>query len=225
MNIGNSNNNNNSNVSENTQQDNNENKVIQLSKTEKIEINKQLNNKIPKLHMNLINDHVINKNVLGTDKEKYDFVFWYLLHIKFVEENNHSNFKDVYDDKVEDYRTTIKLSYIHEIYNEIFDSDFDDSLINNEEITSDKYVYTPMGWGGGYPGTLKANQLLLNEKTGEYSLYVDILCPDDLTVSIPSYPFDDEYVEYESSLIIGSAIIKYKETNSRKALTSWVYTK
>jgi len=232
INIGNSNDN--SNVSDKTEENNtvqeentklDENKVIQLTNKDKIELNKNLNNQIPTLHMNLIGEHTVNKNVFSTEKEKYEFVYWYLIHIKYSEEKNSSNFKEVLDDKINEYRITIKLSYIHQIYNKIFNSDFDDSLINEEEITSDKYVYTPMAWGGGYPGTLKANKLLLNEKTGEYSLYVDILAPNDLTVEIPSNPFDDEYVEYDSSLIISNAIIKYKEINSRKVLTSWIYTK
>ena len=200
-----------------------ENKVIELTTQEKIELNKSLNNKIPTLHMNLIGEHEVNRNVLSTEKEKYYFVYWYLIHVKYNEEKNTSNFKDVYDDRVKEDRVTIKLSYIHETYKQIFNSDFDDSLII-ETITSDKYVYTPMAWGGGYPGTLKVNKLILNEKIGEYSLYVGILCPDDLTVEILSNPFNDEYIEYDSSLIKSSAIIKYKELNGRKVLISWVFT-
>jgi len=183
-----------------------------------------LNNKISKHHVDLLGEHQINNNILNTEKEKYDFVYWYLIHIKYSQKDT-TNFKIVYDDRIKEDRVAIKLSYIHEIYNKIFGTDFDDSIIDKDEIASNKYVYTPMAWGGGYPGTLKVNQLTLNEKTGEYSLYVDILSPEDLTVEVPSYPFDDKYTEYESSLIVSKAIIKYKEENGSKILTSWVYTR
>ena len=221
-------------IKQETNKENNDNiEITSLSKEYKSRINKDLKN-IPISSMNdlSLRDYTIGKNIFDDELEKYNFAYWHIIYSLTNTSEYHNNTKSdcgylLDGDTIVEKFGCIKISYIQNIYKEIFNDNFNENILSKNGDIFDKttlkdgYVNLPMA-AGGTEALMKAKKLSYDKSLNEYSLTVDFL---DLSDKNWETMFNDDYTEYDESLVESSAIIKYKEIEGRKVLTSWVYIK
>ena len=191
-----------------TNTDNNQNKLINLSEAEK----KKINKKIDTVEMAYTLGYFESENKTLTEEDMLKIaIFW-----ARVEDKNYKDFGG-YD--IDNNAERINIDYAKKWVKKVFNKDIilDNNIGNIKKNDKDLLIIDfPTGFGIQIH---KMQKLEFNEKTNIYSLYIDELDLTEIEDSsnlIEKFEEIREQIDYSGYKVKKSYVLKYKEVNAQK---------